>query len=32
MEASPTSPDALGAMVKNDLAKWGPIIKAVIKN
>ena len=24
--------EALGAMVKNDLAKWGPIIKAVIKN
>ncbi len=23
--------EALGAMVKNDLAKWGPIIKAVIK-
>ena len=32
MEASPTTPDQLGAMVKNDLAKWGPIIKAVIKN
>ena len=32
MEASPTSPDQLGAMVKNDLAKWGPIIKAVVKN
>ena len=24
--------EALGAMVKNELAKWGPIIKAVIKN
>lgn len=32
MEVSPTTPDALGAMVKNDLSKWGPIIKAVIKN
>ena len=32
MEASPTTPYKLGAMVKNDLAKWGPIIKAVIKN
>ncbi len=24
--------EPLGAMVKNDLAKWGPIIKVVIKN
>jgi tripartite-type tricarboxylate transporter receptor subunit TctC len=27
MEAAPTTPDELGAMVKNDLAKWGPIIR-----
>jgi tripartite-type tricarboxylate transporter receptor subunit TctC len=32
METSPTTPEVLGAMVRNDLAKWGPIIKAVIKN
>lgn len=32
MEASSTTPEVLATMVKNDLAKWGPIIKAVIKN
>ena len=30
MEASATTPEELGAMVKNDLAKWGPIIKRVV--
>jgi tripartite-type tricarboxylate transporter receptor subunit TctC len=33
MDPSPSSPEELGAMVKADLAKWGPIIKAIgIKN
>ncbi len=32
MEASPSTPEELGAMVKRDLAKWGPIIKAVMVN
>ena len=26
---SPSSPEELGAILKRDLAKWGPIIKAI---